>query len=408
MIPAIVLLFILLLFCQYLYIGLSLIKPLKIKKKYKFLGWSLLIGSALFSLFAFASLKFKYDSPSLSFFVWLAYLNFGFSNILATLILLHQLVFLFLKMGKCFFKRKNLKSLKELKKESSGKLISRKNFLFKSLNFSSIGISGLLTSYGIYNAECVPEVKRIIIPISKLPISFHDFKIIQITDLHITFTTGKEHLENIIKKINKLKPDLIAITGDLIDGPVNILFEKVKLLKKLRANQGIFFVTGNHEYYSGANEWVQAIRSLGITVLENNHQIIKKNNEKIILAGVTDYKAGRFNPEEKSDPFKAIKGVFSEQIKILLAHQPRSIYKASQAGYDLQISGHTHGGQYFPGMIFVYLQQPYLKGLYKHHDTWLYVSPGTAFWGPPLRIGSKAEITEIKLVKNDLNMKDFS
>jgi hypothetical protein len=145
-------------------------------------------------------------------------------------------------------------------------------------------------------------------------------------------------------------------------------------------------------------EWVEEVRRLGFSVLINEHRIITSGNQKMLLAGVTDYREGRMLTAHRSDPHKALKAAPATDVKILLAHQPKSIFAASRAGYDLQISGHTHGGQFFPWNLFVGLSQPYISGLHKHENTQIYVSRGTGYWGPPMRVGSPSEITLIKLV----------
>jgi hypothetical protein len=161
---------------------------------------------------------------------------------------------------------------------------------------------------------------------------------------------------------------------------------------------GNYFVTGNHEYYSGVMEWIEQIRRLGFSVLINEHRIITREKRKMLLAGVTDYREGRMLPGHQSDPHKAMKAAPKTDVKILLAHQPKNIFDAARAGYDLQISGHTHGGQFFPWNLLVGFSQPYVSGLHTHQNTRIYVSRGTGYWGPPLRVGSPSEITLIKLI----------
>ncbi len=172
----------------------------------------------------------------------------------------------------------------------------------------------------------------------------------------------------------------------------------LKPLKDLDAPRGVFFITGNHEYYSGVEPWLDEMQRLGLTVLLNDHRLLEQQNSKIVIAGVTDYSAGQFIPAHASDPHKAIQGAEAVPVKILLAHQPRNIFAAASAGYDLQISGHTHGGQYLPWKYLVTLNQPYIAGLHRHEHTWIYVNRGTGYWGPPLRLGVPSEITLFKLV----------
>jgi predicted MPP superfamily phosphohydrolase len=214
--------------------------------------------------------------------------------------------------------------------------------------------------------------------------------------LHVGSTIKRDFVQSLVPPINDLEPDLIVLTGDLMDGSVTHLRYDVAPLRYLKSRYGNYFVTGNHEYYSGLNQWLREIHHLGFALLINEHRMIQHANSRIILGGVTDYSQKRGS--HASDPVASIKHAPTADIKILLAHQPLSVYKASAAGYDLQISGHTHGGQYFPWSELVALRQPFVSGLYRHENSWVYVSDGTGYWGPPLRIGTQSEITLIQLV----------
>jgi predicted MPP superfamily phosphohydrolase len=209
----------------------------------------------------------------------------------------------------------------------------------------------------------------------------------------------KSTLTEIVSQVNELAPDLVVITGDLADGSVGFLFDEITPLKSINAPKGIYFVTGNHEYYSGVEQWIKAIKDLGIIVLENrNIKIIGKNEENIALIGVNDHEGGRFGKQNAPDFKKAFKGVGKRDVKILLTHQPRDIEEASKYNVDLMLSGHTHGGQIWPFGYIVELQQKYLKGYYKYNNTHLYVNQGTGCWGPPMRLESENEITEVILI----------
>src|SRR5690606_8523627 len=157
--------------------------------------------------------------------------------------------------------------------------------------------------------------------------------------------------------------------------------------------------TGNHEYYSGAEQWVNAYRALGMKVLMNQHEVLELAGERLVIAGVTDFTAAHFIASHASNPRLALRGApANAALRILLAHQPRSAIAAAEAGFDLQLSGHTHGGQFWPWKYFVPMQQPYVAGLYRHERMWVYVSRGTGYWGPPMRVGAPSEITCIRLV----------
>jgi hypothetical protein len=198
--------------------------------------------------------------------------------------------------------------------------------------------------------------------------------------------------------VNGLNPDMVALTGDFVDGSVEHLSSGIEPLRKLSATDGVFFVTGNHEYYSGVGSWCRKMRELGAKVLLNSHQIIQRGSAKLLVAGVTDYSAGRMVPEHASDPSVALKNAGEHDIKILLAHQPKSSRAARRHAFDLQLSGHTHGGQLFPWNFLVPFVHPFSRGLYRFDQGWVYVNPGTGYWGPPMRLGVPSEITLLRLV----------
>jgi predicted MPP superfamily phosphohydrolase len=256
----------------------------------------------------------------------------------------------------------------------------------------------LATVIGFINARSTAKIIKVKIPITNLPKELENFTIAQISDIHVGPTIKSNYLSKIIDKVNKLNADMIAITGDLVDGSVEALSRHVQPLIKLKSKHGSFFILGNHEYYSGANEWISAIKKLGITVLLNQHIVINYNDTNLVIAGITDYSGESFGIEHKSDPEKAIISAPINSIKILLAHQPRSAIAAEKFGYDLQLSGHTHGGQFWPWNFFVKLQQPFNIGLHKVNKMWLYINRGTGYWGPPKRLGKPGEITHICLV----------
>lgn len=257
----------------------------------------------------------------------------------------------------------------------------------------------LLTVVGFFNARRRAPVRRVDIPIADLPPDLHGFTIAQITDVHVGPTIKRPYVEAIVDAVNALRPDLIAVTGDLVDGPVWQLAPHTEPFGRLSAPYGVYFVTGNHEYYSGARPWIEELRRLGLRVLLNEHVVVEHGGERIVVAGVTDYSAGHFDATQRSDPQAAMAGAPPDAaVKVLLAHQPRSAFAAASAGYDLQLSGHTHGGQFFPWNFFVRLQQPFTAGLHRLGDLWVYISRGTGYWGPPKRLWAPSEITQVRLV----------
>jgi predicted MPP superfamily phosphohydrolase len=192
---------------------------------------------------------------------------------------------------------------------------------------------------------------------------------------------------------------MVAITGDLVDGSVGDLSTHTAPLAALASRHGTYVVTGNHEYYSGAPAWIRELRRLGTRVLLNEHVVLEHEGARIAVAGVTDYSAHHFDAAQRSDPRAAAAGAPSDAVKLLLAHQPRSAPSAAEAGYDLQLSGHTHGGQFWPWNLFVRLQQPFTAGLNRLGRMWVYINRGTGYWGPPMRFGIPSEITLIRLVR---------
>ena len=256
-----------------------------------------------------------------------------------------------------------------------------------------------VTFAGLIVARRRPGIVEIKIPIVDLPRALHGFSIAQISDVHVGATIKRGFVEGVVRRVNELKADLIAVTGDLVDGSVQQLSAHTAPLAALTARHGAYFVTGNHEYYSGERAWTEEIGRLGLRVLKNEHVVLKHDGASLVLAGVTDLSAHRFDPSQRSDPAAALRGApTNADAKILLAHQPGSAMAAASAGFDLQISGHTHGGQFWPWNLFVHFFQPFTGGLHRLKNLWIYVSRGTGYWGPPNRFGVPSEITRIRLV----------
>ena len=337
------------------------------------------------------------DNRFIDVLVWAGYLGAGFLSFVFTCVVIRDL--LWMPAG-AFNKIRALKSKSKHKKSASHPIAnpSRRGFLVNSMNYGILATAALSTGYGIVEAKQTPEVKEVPVLIPHLPAQFEGFQIVQITDVHISPTFRRSCVEEIVAVVNTLNADIVALTGDLVDGTVGQLADDAAPLGNIKSAMGNYFVTGNHEYYSGVLEWIEEIRRLGFSVLINENRIITRDKRKMLLAGVTDYREGRMLPGHQSDPHKAMKAAPKTDVKILLAHQPKNIFDAARAGYDLQISGHTHGGQFFPWNLLVGFSQPYVSGLHTHQNTRIYVSRGTGYWGPPLRVGSPSEITLIKLI----------
>jgi hypothetical protein len=219
---------------------------------------------------------------------------------------------------------------------------------------------------------------------------------VQISDIHLGPLLGRAFARELVERVNALRPDLVALTGDLVDGSVARLRDEVAPFAGLRARHGAFFVTGNHDWYSGAEAWVGVVRELGLRPLRNERVEIGSAGASFDLAGVDDHR-GDWLHGSPSDLARALEGRDAGRPVVLLAHDPTTFAEASRRGVDLQLSGHTHGGQIWPFRYLVRLAVPWVDGLHERGASLLYVSRGTGFWGPPLRLLAPAEITEITL-----------
>jgi predicted MPP superfamily phosphohydrolase len=256
----------------------------------------------------------------------------------------------------------------------------------RSAAIASLAVSTSVVLGGLLHVARGPLVRRVRVTLARLPVA--SYTIAHLTDVHIGPLIGREFADKLVRRVNALEPDLIVITGDLIDGRLSELAPHIEPLRKLRARDGVYAVTGNHEYYWDATAWLDHIRSLGIRVLRNEHVTVADTFQ---LAGVDDSSAGEDVP-------RAVAGRDPRLPVVLLAHHPRTIARAMNAGVDLQLSGHTHGGQLLPLGWLARLWDPKVAGLAKFGTTWLYVSEGTGFWGPPLRVGTSCEIAAITVV----------
>lgn len=252
------------------------------------------------------------------------------------------------------------------------------------------------TAFGMHQALKEHETPEVPITLSRLPAALDGFTIAQITDVHVGYTVARSFVQSIVDRANGMKPDIIAITGDLVDGDVPSLRDAVAPLADLSAPHGVYFVTGNHEYYAGVEPWVEEIERLGIRVLRNERVSIGDGDNSFDLAGVDDFQADRFGGAP--DLARALQGRDPGRELVLLAHQPRQVFESENHGVGLQLSGHTHGGQIWPWHYLAKAQQKgLLAGWSRHGDTQLYISRGTGYWGPPIRVLAPAEITKVIL-----------
>jgi predicted MPP superfamily phosphohydrolase len=281
--------------------------------------------------------------------------------------------------------------------ESAGAVppLSRRLFVSRVVGGAAAAAAVGTVGYGTYGVLRGPAVKRVTVPLAKLPRSAHGFRIAVVSDIHLGPVLGRGFAQKVVDTINSTQPDLIAVVGDLVDGSVKDLGPAAAPLAGLRARHGAYFVTGNHEYFSGAEQWVQEVRELGIHPLENARTELAGFD----LAGVNDVQG---ESEGQGPDFgKALGDRDTTRACVLLAHQPVQIHEAVRHGVDLQLSGHTHGGQLWPGNFIAAAANPTVAGLDRYGDTQLYVSRGAGAWGPPTRVGAPSDITVVELASRE-------
>lgn len=271
--------------------------------------------------------------------------------------------------------------------------LSRRLFVSRVVGGGAAAAALGTVGYGTYGVLRGPRVKRVTVPLARLPRAAHGFRIAVVSDIHLGPILGRAHTRRIVDAINATSPDLVAVVGDLVDGSVADLGPAAEPLAQLQSRHGSFFVTGNHEYFSGAQEWVDHVRELGLRPLQNERVEIGVGG--FDLAGVNDI-AGE-NEGEGPDFVKALGDRDRARASVLLAHQPVVIHDAVEHGVDLQLSGHTHGGQLWPGNYLAELANPTVAGLERYGDTQLYVTRGAGAWGPPVRVGASSDITVVQL-----------
>ena len=382
----------------YGFFGFRIIRPLPLGAGWKTGLWTMVV-------FCFAALILavitRYRLPDhwvTSPLSWVAYTCFGFITLIFPGIIVKDVC-----MG-AYYLIHNLLSKRgkqdgdNRESKAGGTDPSRRIFLTNAGNAALTGTAMVLTGYGVNRATRAPDVVKVDVPIKGLPDPFRGFTILQISDLHISMTLKEKYVRKVVNRAVREQADMIVFTGDMADGREKDMGKDASPLSALNAPCGKYFVTGNHDYYSGVLSWLNRIARLGFTPLINEHRIIEKESARIVLAGITDYRAGSIMTSHASDPEKALRGAPLSMPRIMLAHQPKSIFKTDPLGVDLMICGHTHGGQYIPWNCLVPLDQPYVHGLHRHNATQVYVSRGTGYWGPPLRIGAPPEITVLRLI----------
>jgi uncharacterized protein len=365
----------------HIYVGMRLIPAAPVGAPLRWLAVLVLVASVLLIPLGMAARTIE-SQPLSDRLAWVGLIALGFFSSLLVLTFARDVVVLVI----------------HLVDWARGAPIGSPTFVARSA-LAVPALAVLSSLIGFYNARRRAPIVTVDVPIDNLPAALNGFTIVQISDIHVGPTIKRHYVERIVAAVNGLAPDLIAVTGDVVDGAVAHLADHTRPLAQLSARHGAFLVTGNHEYYSGADKWVAEFRRLGLTVLMNQHVVLDHDGARAVVAGVTDYNAGSFDPAHKSDPAAALRGAPADaSVRLLLAHQPRSAPAAAAAGFTLQLSGHTHGGQFFPWNFFVRLQQPFVAGLDKLNGLWVYTSRGTGYWGPPKRLGAPSEITRLRLV----------
>jgi len=379
----------------YGYVGWRIIIPAHLSSGYNIIAWSLLILLWILPPLPWFLRPVGVSKSLVTVISWIGYLGLGFMAILIFMTLFRDMGWITFNVYQKVASYFSMKS-----PAATGLDPQRRQFIIQTMNLGILAVTSTAVGYGLYAARRKPKVINVEIPVKNLPGEFEGFRIVQFSDLHVGPTIKADFVETVVRTIDSLKADLIAFTGDLVDGSVADLSEDVASLSRLNAPYGKYYITGNHEYYSGVLPWLDKAKKLGFKVLIDEHHLLTKDGAIMTLAGVTDYSSTQFIKGHNSDPVKALAGAPQEAVKILLAHQPVNIYKAAEAGYDLQLSGHTHGGQFIPWNYLTRLFQPYIAGLSRHENTWIYVNRGTGYWGPPLRLGVTSEITVIRLTND--------
>jgi uncharacterized protein len=370
----------------HVYLGWRFSKPLRTEKKR--LVWAAVAVHFVVSLLGMGMRRFPDLEPAYSIVKWAYYVGMGMFFLLVSLMLLKDIAWWVYLGGARFLARREAKQVDR----------DRRDFLATSLNLGVLTAATGGTALGYYEARRLPDLVRVKVPVEHLPRALEKFRIVQLSDMHVGPTVRKATVQRLVEEVNKLNPDLVVITGDLIEGHVEHIWSDVAPILELKSRYGTYYCTGNHEYYWDGLGWCEKLSSAGIVVLNNEHRLIEHDGARVLVAGCTDIRAHRFVESHRSDPAAALIGAPAHDLSLLLAHQPASIQEAAKAGYDVQLSGHTHGGQFFPGPLFIDLFHPYSVGLHREDRTWIYVSRGTGYWGPPMRLKAPSEITLIEFV----------
>ena len=363
------------------YIGLRLIPAPRFGSRGKKMSWGLIGLSAASIPLTFIGGRYLDPGVASKLLAWCGFMALGVMGIVAGLVFVRELF------------------LGGARLVSRGTDPSRREFLRRASSFGVLGVGGVIVAEGLVGAARPPVVEKVRVPLDDLPGALEGFRIAQISDTHLGPTLGRDFIADVVARVNELEPDLIAFTGDLADGYVEHMRPVVEPLRDLRARHGAYFVTGNHEYYWRHGDWIARVQELGLDVLTNEHRVLAVGGARLAVGGVPDVRESQRFDDRASDPVQALAGADDVDVKLLLAHRPKSLYGARRAGAHLQLCGHTHGGQVFPANLLVHLAHPVVAGLKRFGDTWVYVNRGTAYWGPPMRTGGAGEITLVELTR---------
>jgi hypothetical protein len=377
----------------HVYAGWSLARFLRSKKAKRVL-WGLLAGSFAVTLAASILRRTAPEMAMAGVLQWVAYLAMGSFALLLFLVVARDLGLLtFGAMRRWVIPPATSRATSDDGPEDP----SRRELFRHTVNASIVGVAASGTGLGYHEARKLAEVVEVDVAVEGLTPQLDGLRIAQISDIHVGPTIKRDYLQAVVDRVNGLEPDLIALTGDMVDGYVDDMRNDVAPIGDLQAPLGAYFVPGNHEYYWDGPAWCDEVERCGMQPLINSHRVVEVDGARLLVGGVTDYRAGARVDGHTSDPHKALEGAPEADFRLLLAHQPKSVWEAAKAGFDLQLSGHTHGGQFWPWSLFVGLAHPFTRGLNDYEDMKIYVSRGTGYWGPPLRLGVPSEITLLTL-----------
>ncbi|MBI4666738.1 MAG: metallophosphoesterase [Nitrospinae bacterium] len=375
----------------HIYVGARLIGPLKTAHPRKFALWVILLLHTLLlpSMFVIRNNAWAWETPWIYNMV---FIGAGFMTIVFPYTVVRDAGWVIARIA--------IKASERAGAEDNLKLDfnpDRRRFLIEVTNGLVAGAAAITTGAAYHKASRDPAFLQVTIPIKNLPSAFDGYKLAHITDVHLCPTLRGGYLKRIVERINPLHADMVMVTGDMVDGYVRELREDMSWLGRLNAPDGVYFVTGNHEYYWGALDWLGEINRMGVTTLVNEHRVISRGSSKMLLAGIPDHSAGKDIPGHLPDTDRAQHGAPPCDFKLMMAHQPRSASYVSAAGFQLMVCGHTHGGQFFPWNLVIPLFHPVPPGLSEYNGMPVYTSRGAAYWGPPLRLGAPSEITLLTL-----------